>query len=89
MLRLLRIAMVLAAVMAGLADTLTLKNGQVVTGAYLGGAARHVRMDLGGHIQAFDVSDIVRIEFSGPATQRGFAASFQRSAFSGQLLERG
>jgi hypothetical protein len=50
-------------------DTITLRNGQVVTGTYLGGTARQVRIDLGDQVQTFDVSDIVRIEFSTPAPQ--------------------
>src|ERR1700683_3902941 len=54
---------------AGFGDTITLKNGQVVNGTYLGGTARQVRVDLGDQVQSFDVQDIVRIEFGGPPPQ--------------------
>jgi outer membrane lipoprotein SlyB len=63
------IGVALAIVTVALGDTITLRNGQVVTGTYLGGSARQVRIDLGDQVQTFDVSDIVRIEFSTPAPQ--------------------
>jgi len=64
--RLLQIGIVLASVTACLAaDSVTLKNGRVVTGTYLGGTARQVRMDVGDEIRTFDVSDVSRIEFGG------------------------
>jgi hypothetical protein len=66
---LLRIGILLAIVTAGFGDTVTLKNGQVVNGTYLGGTARQVRVDLGDQVQSFDVQDIVRIEFGGPPPQ--------------------
>src|ERR1017187_8432413 len=49
----------------GFADTITLKNGRVINGPYLGGTARTVRIDDGVNVQSFDFSDIRRIEFSG------------------------
>ncbi len=61
--------MLLAVVTASFGDTITLKNGQVVNGTYLGGTARQVRVDLGDQVQSFDVQDIVRIEFGGPPPQ--------------------
>jgi outer membrane lipoprotein SlyB len=64
-----QIGAVLALATAGFADTITLKNGQIVNGTYLGGTARQVRVDLGDHVRTLDVPDIVRIEFSGPAPQ--------------------
>jgi hypothetical protein len=51
----------------GFADTVTLKNGRVVQGTYLGGTAREVRVDLGDRIQTFDVGEVTRIEFSSSA----------------------
>jgi len=45
------------------ADTVTLKNGRVATGSYLGGTARDVKIDIGGQVQTFEVADIARIEF--------------------------
>src|SRR6185312_543405 len=46
-----------------LADTITLTNGNVLHGTYLGGTARQVRVDLGDRIETVDVTDITRIEF--------------------------
>jgi hypothetical protein len=61
--RLLQIALALAVSTAAFADTITLKNGQVVNGTFLGGTARQVRIDLGDQVQTFEIGDIVRIEF--------------------------
>ena len=48
----------------GFADTVTLKNGSVIHGTYLGGSAREIRLDDGQNVQTFDVSDIKRIDFA-------------------------
>ena len=45
------------------ADTVTLKDGRVLTGTYLGGSPRLVKVDAGDQIQTVDVGDIVSIEF--------------------------
>src|SRR5436309_2298031 len=58
----------------GFADTITLKNGSVVSGTYLGGTARTLRVDDGSNVQTLDVSDVVRIEFGGGAP----AAHYER-----------
>ncbi len=47
------------------ADTLTLRNGRVINGQYLGGDARHIRMAIGDHVDTFDVEDVGDLEFSG------------------------
>jgi len=47
------------------ADTITLKNGRVISGTYLGGTPRTVRVNDGVNVRTLDVSDVVRIEFSG------------------------
>jgi hypothetical protein len=60
----LRLVLVLAMAAGGLADTITLKNGRVIQGTYLGGTAREVRVDVGDEIRTLNVSDIARIEFS-------------------------
>ncbi len=66
--RLLSLGIVIALASVCFADTVTLKNGQVVSGIYLGGTARQVRIDDGNRVQTIDVSDIQRIEFaSSPA----------------------
>jgi hypothetical protein len=49
------------------ADALFLKDGKVVSGTYLGGTSRQVRMENAGQIESYDVSAVDRIEFQGPA----------------------
>jgi hypothetical protein len=47
------------------ADTLTLRSGRVITGQYLGGDARHIRMAVGDRVDTFNVEDIGDLEFGG------------------------
>jgi hypothetical protein len=61
--RLLQMGMALALATIGFGDTVTLKNGQVLNGTFLGGTARQVRVDLGDQVQTIDVGEILRIEF--------------------------
>jgi hypothetical protein len=49
------------------ADTLTLRSGRVVSGSYLGGDSRQIRMAVGERIDRFQVADVVRIEFGSLA----------------------
>ena len=49
------------------ADTLTLRSGRVVTGQYVGGDARHIRMAIGDHVDTFDVVDVGDLQFGGNA----------------------
>jgi hypothetical protein len=57
---------------AALADTLTLKDGRLIDGTYLGGSARQIRMEVGDSIQTFDIDRITGIQFgsasAAPAT---------------------
>ena len=53
--------------MAGWADSLTLRNGQVVKGTYMGGTARTVKMQVGDTIKSYDVTGIASLEFTAPA----------------------
>ena len=46
------------------ADIITLKNGRIINGTYLGGTARQIKVEVGDNIQTLDVGDIARIEFS-------------------------
>jgi hypothetical protein len=70
---LLRLAIIGAiAVSVCSADTLTLRSGRVITGQYVGGDARHIRMAIGDHVDSFNVEDVGDLEFGGnaaPATQ--------------------
>jgi hypothetical protein len=63
--RLIYAGMALAFATLGFADTITLKNGRVINGTFLGGTARTVRIDDGINVRTVDVSDILRIDFSG------------------------
>ncbi len=55
------------------ADTVTLKDGRVVTGTYLGGSSRDLKLETGDRIQTLDVSDVSSIQF-GSSQQRSGAA---------------
>jgi hypothetical protein len=58
----------LAFATAGFGDTLTLRNGQVITGTYMGGTARTVKMEVGDAIKTYDVSDIATLQFPAGTT---------------------
>ncbi len=60
----------------GFADTLTLRNGKVVQGEYLGGDSRHVRMAVEDKIVTYDVTEISSLQF-GTAAAAEPAASTQ------------
>src|SRR5271155_3778788 len=62
--RLLPVAIALSLAAACYADIVTLKNGRIINGTYLGGTARQIRVEVGDNIQTLDVGDIARIEFS-------------------------
>jgi hypothetical protein len=47
----------------GFADTLYKKDGRIVSGTYLGGTSRLVKMDVGDRVESYDVSDVLKIEF--------------------------
>ena len=57
------------------ADTLQLKDGRSVSGTYLGGNARQVRMEVGDSIQSFDISDVREIRFGGAVAATPAAAA--------------
>ena len=67
LLRLIPVALLAAAFCS--ADTLTLRSGRVITGQYLGGDARHIRMAVGDRVDTFNVEDVGDLEFSGEARQ--------------------
>ena len=50
------------------ADALTLRDGRVVQGTYLGGDARQVRMRVGEKVETFELSAVAKIEFVAPLT---------------------
>ncbi len=53
------------------ADIVTLKNGRILNGTYLGGTPRQIKVEVGDQIETLDVSDVARIEFSdgGPSSR--------------------
>jgi hypothetical protein len=51
------------AVSLAFADRLTLRNGQVVNGTYLGGDSRSVRLAVGDKVATYAVSDVATLEF--------------------------
>ena len=57
----------LACAAACWADTLTLRNGQVVQGIYMGGTARTVKMQVEDTVKTYDVTDIATLQFTPPA----------------------
>ena len=62
--RLIHIGMSLCLGMTAMAaDTVTLKDGRAITGIYVGGSPREVRIEDGTQIQLLDVAKIARIEF--------------------------
>jgi hypothetical protein len=67
--QLIAFAAIAAAAGTATADTLSLKNGQTVTGTYLGGNPREVRFDLGDHVQSFPTDQISNLQFdaNGPS----------------------
>jgi len=74
--RLIHIGMTLCLGMAAMAaDTVTLKDGRAITGTYLGGSAREVKIEAGGQIETLDVEIVSRIDFGGAQELRGREAS--------------
>jgi len=63
-LRLISAGVVLLFAASGWADTITMKDGRVFAGTYLGGTARQIRVDLGNEVRTFDIGDIARIDFT-------------------------
>ena len=67
--RLLKLSVAGAAVLAlaavSFADTITLKNGRVINGTFLGGTARQVRVEIGDRVETLEIGDIQTIEFGG------------------------
>jgi hypothetical protein len=58
--------MVLLAIAAlGVADSLTLRSGQIVRGEYLGGDARHIKMAVGDRVETYSVEDVSDLSFGG------------------------
>jgi hypothetical protein len=57
----------LACATACLADTLTLRDGQVVQGTYMGGTARTIKIQVDDTVKTYDVTDVATLQFTPPA----------------------
>jgi hypothetical protein len=53
----------LAVATLGCADTLTLRNGQVLNGDYVGGDARHIKFAVGDRVDTYSVDDVESLRF--------------------------
>ncbi|HVW85142.1 MAG TPA: hypothetical protein VHB50_10700, partial [Bryobacteraceae bacterium] len=51
------------------ADTISLRNGQVVQGTFLGGTSRQIRVDVNGNIETFDIGQVQSVSFVDPTYQ--------------------
>jgi hypothetical protein len=58
-------AVVLVSLQTTRADTLELKNGQVVSGTYAGGTAGTVRFETAKGVQVYKTSEVLALTFSG------------------------
>ena len=69
------------------ADTVTLKDGRVISGTYLGGSAREVKIEDGDSIRNLNVADIDNIRFGCP--QQGGPNSAASTAGGAVMLPAG
>jgi hypothetical protein len=61
-------AVILVSFQTTWADTLELKNGQVVSGTYVGGTAGTVRFETAKGVQVYNTGDVLALTFSGQKT---------------------
>jgi len=57
------------------ADSLQLKNGNVVQGKYLGGTERAVRFESNGKIRLYDIGEILSISFAAASADGGIPSN--------------
>src|ERR1039458_7942747 len=81
----LALSLAMACAAACLADTLTLRNGQVVQGTYMGGTARTVKMQVDDTAKTYDVTDIATLQFTppGPTASATLAPGHRRPGTTG------
>jgi hypothetical protein len=57
--------------LAAHADIITMKDGRIINGTYVGGTPRQIKVEVGDEIETLDVAAVARIEFSsGSYTSR-------------------
>lgn len=64
---------------AGFADTLVLRDGHTVNGTYIGATPREIKIDVGGEIRNFNVSNVSILSFGSstePQGQDAYPAQF-------------
>ncbi len=54
---------------AASADSINLRNGEVVQGTYIGGTPRQIRVDVNGEIRTYDVQQVQSVTFADPNYQ--------------------
>src|SRR5258708_31537728 len=77
------ISLTLALTLAGAAmaaETVTLKDGRVIAGNYLGGSPTEVKFVVADQVQTLDVEEIVRIDFHTGRESRGAGDSIRLPA---------
>src|SRR6266852_6256700 len=52
----------------GFADTVTFRDGHTVTGSFLGGDTRSIRVAVGERVENYPIGDITDISFGGPVS---------------------
>jgi hypothetical protein len=57
------------------ADTVTLKDGRVMNGTYLGGNAREIRLDMGDHVETLAVERVSTLQFDNSTPPPPVAAT--------------
>lgn len=72
----------------GLADTISLRDGRTVSGAYLGGDARNVRIAVGERVDTFRVDEISTITFGDTAAAAPARSSSEAQAERSERRER-
>lgn len=50
--------------LAAHADVITMKDGRIINGTYVGGTPRQIKVEVGDQVETLDVAAIARIEFS-------------------------
>ena len=63
----------------GLADTVTFRDGHTVSGSYVGGDARSVRVAVGDRVETYAVGEITRISFGDGAPAAAVAPPVLRT----------
>src|SRR5260370_15683354 len=51
----------------GFADTITFRDGHTVTGSFVGGDTRSIRVAVGDRVESYSVADVSGITFAGAA----------------------